>query len=172
VRKDVRSQALEEYERTNRYLRAASATATATLVAVHRLQPTVQELGNLAPQLLLMIEKDLARNELSAVQAMNLLERIAAFTKSVAVTANEATQQGAKVFDVGRSRNSSDALINIEKAVVAEPFDPAEARRLAAELAEAALEAEELVNTPALKVLSNTLSDAGRSEEGDQQASA
>ncbi len=172
VRKDVRSQALEEYERTNRYLRAASATATATLVAVHRLQPTVQELGNLAPQLLMMIDKDLARNELSAVQAMNLLERIAAFTKSVAVTANEATQQGAKVFDVGRSRNSSDALINIEKAVVSEPFDPAEARRLAAELAEAALEAEELVNTPALKVLSNTLSDAGRSEEGDQQASA
>lgn len=165
VRKDVRAQALEEYERTNRYLRAASATATATLVAVHRLQPTVQELGNLAPQLLLMIEKDLAKGDLTASQAMNMLERIASFTKSVATTANEATAQGAKVFAVGQSRNSSDAIINIEKAVVSEPFDPAEAKRLAAELAEAALEAEELVNTPALKVLSSLNQQPQEEEE-------
>jgi hypothetical protein len=74
------------------------------------------------------------------------------------------------VFDVGRSRNSSDALINIEKAVVAEPFDPAEAKRLAAELAEAALEAEELVNTPALKVLSNKLSEGEQGEQGAEGA--
>jgi len=153
LRGDVRQQALEEYERTNRYLRAASATATATLVATHRLQPVVQELGAMGPQLIEMIHKDLGREGLSAVAAMGLLERIAAFTKSVAAAAYAATQQGAKVFEVSRARTSSDALINIEKAVNVEPFDPAEAKRLAAELAEAALEMEAGEDGPVLNVI-------------------
>lgn len=142
LRGDVRAQALEEYERTNRYLRAASATATSALVAAHKIQPTVQELVELAPRLVEIVQTEIDRGEVSATQAVAMMEKIASIMKAVATTANSATLQGAKVFEVSRARSSSDALINIEKAVSAEPFDPGEAKRLAAELAEAAAEAE------------------------------
>lgn len=165
LRGDVRAQALEEYERTNRYLRAASATATATLVAAHKLMPTVQELAELAPTLVEMVHKDLGNGDMSAVQAVTLLERIAGFTKAVAAAANSATMQGAKVFEVTKARASMDSIVNIDKALNAEPFDPAEAKRLAAELAEAALEVEQF--DPDGKPVLNVIAGEGGREEGE-----
>lgn len=141
LRGDVRSNALEEYERTNQYLRAASITATAALVATHRLHPVVQELGLLAPRLVDVVHKELVEGELTAKQAMEMLEKIASFTKAVAATSNSATLQGAKVVEVSRMR-AGDNIINIKESVGSEPFDPNEAKRIAAELAEAALEVE------------------------------
>ena len=140
LRGEVRSNALEEYERTNQYLRAAAMTATSTLVAVHRMQPVVQELGALAPRLLETIHREIVQGEFSATQAMGLLERVASFTKAVAATANSATLQGAKVVEISMARNKVENIIDIKGAAQSEPFDVEEARRLAAELAEAALE--------------------------------
>ncbi len=168
LRGDVRAQALEEYERTNRYLRAASATATATLAAAHKLMPVVQELGDLAPKLVEMVHRDLAMGDLNATQAVTLLEKMANFTKTVAAAANTATLQGAKVFEITKSRNSMDSILNIDKALSAEPFDPAEAKRLAAELAEAALEVEQYDpdGRPILNVIAGE--GGGDDQDGDE----
>jgi hypothetical protein len=141
LRGDVRANALEEYERTNQYLRAAAMTATSALVAAHRLQPVVQELSILAPRLVQIVNTELLEGETTAKQAMEILEKIASFTKAIAATSNAATLQGAKVVEVSRAR-AGDATINIKEAVASEPFDPNEAKRIAAELAEAALEVE------------------------------
>lgn len=152
LRGEVRNHALEEYERTNQYLRAAAMTATSTLVAAHRLQPVVQELGALAPRLVESIHMEVTKGEVPAAQAMKLLEQIANFTKTVAAAANAATLQGAKVVEVSRARSGD--MGKMREAVVHEPFDANEAKRLAAELAEAAIEVEEsAAQGPALAVL-------------------
>ena len=153
LRGDVRQGALEEYERTTQYLRAAAMTATSTLVATHKLQPVVQELGAMAPRLVERVYDEIVKGELSATQAMTLLEKIAAFSKAVAMTANSATQTGAKVVELSRAR-TGDVLnvVNSRDAVASEPFDAVEAKRLAEELAAAAMDME-MANGPILAVL-------------------
>lgn len=141
LRGDVRQNALEEYERTNQYLRAAAMTATAALVATHRLQPVIQELGELAPKLVEVVHMEIVNGGVNGKMAIEWLERIASITKAVGATSNAATLQGAKVVEVSRQR-AGDLTINIKEAVDSEPFDPNEAKRIAAELAEAALEIE------------------------------
>ncbi len=168
LRGDVRAQALEEYERTNRYLRAASATATATLVAAHNLMPVVKELGELAPKLVEMVHRDLGMGDVSASAAVTLLEKIANFTKTVAAAANTATLQGAKVFEITKARSSMDSIVNLDKALSAEPFDPVEAKRLAAELAEAALEVEQF--DPTGKPILNVIAGEAGSEDEEEEA--
>lgn len=164
LRGDVRQNALEEYERTNQYLRAAAMTATSALVATHRLQPVVQELGSLAPRLVEVIHSELAQGEMSAKQAMEMLEKIAGFTKAVTATSNAATLQGAKVVEVARAR-AGDLTINIKEAVQSEPFDPNEAKRIAAELAEAALEVEAAASgIPLLSVVAGGADEKKASE--------
>lgn len=173
LRGDVRAQALEEYERTNRYLRAASATATSALVAAHKLQPAVQELGDMAPHLVEIVQKGILSGEVGAREAVSMMEKIASIMKAVSATANAATLQGAKVFEVSRARMNSDALINIEKAVNAEPFDPGEAKRLAAELAEAAAEVELWdPDKPTLNVIKGEGGQDEDSQDSESQGAA
>lgn len=150
LRKDVRDQALEEYERTSQYLKAAAMTATNTLVATHRLQPVVHELSGLAARLVEQVHAEVTRGELSAAQSLVMLEKIAGFMKSVAATSSSATMQGAKVVELSRQRNGEMVNVVDTKAALAEPFDAAEAKRLAEELAAAALDAE---GGPVLSVL-------------------
>lgn len=171
LRGDVRAQALEEYERTNRFLRAASATATAVLAEAHRLMPVVRELGEVAPKLVEMVKADIELGTMNAMQAMMLLDKIANFAKTVTATTNSATLQGAKVFEVTRARSSMDAIINIDKALSEEAFDPVEAKRLAAELAEAALEVEQFdaEGRPVLNVIAG---EGGREEEDEEERPA
>lgn len=173
LRGDLRSQALEDWERTNRYLRAASATATATLVAVHRIQPAVNELAELAPELVGLIRKDIESGVLNGMQAVGMLDRVASVMKMVSSAAASAATQGAKVFEITKARGSADAMLNIDKAVGAEPFDPAEAKRLAAELAEAALEVEMFDGDgkPLMKVIAGEKAAEGEGEgEGEEEA--
>ncbi len=161
LRGDVRANALEEYERTNQYLRAAAMTATSALVATHRLQPVVQELGMLAPKLVEVVHTELMGGGMNGKQAMEMLEKIAAFTKAVAATSNSATLQGAKVVEVARAR-AGDVTINIKEAVDSEPFDPNEAKRIAAELAEAAMEVEAAgEGVPVLSVVPSSKVEVG-----------
>lgn len=161
LRGDMRANALEEYERTNQYLRAAAMTATSALVATHRLQPVIQELGEMAPKLVEVVHLELMSGGMNAAQAMAMLEKIASITKAVAATSNSATLQGAKVVEVSRLR-AGDMTINIKDAVESEPFDPNEARRIAAELAEAAMEVEAAgEGAPVLSVIPGSKVEAG-----------
>lgn len=153
LRGEVRNNALEEYERTNQYVRAAAMTATAALVAAHRLQPVVQELGAMAPMLVEKVHAEVMEGSLNGKEAMRLLQQIAEFTKTVGMVASTATIQGAKVVEVTRARSGD--VLKIKEAVVNEPFDSTEAKRLAAELAEAVLEVEaQAEEGPALVVVS------------------
>ena len=94
LRGEVRNNALEEYERTNQYIRAAAMTATAALVAAHRLQPVVQELGAMAPMLVEKVHEEVMSGEVSGKEAMRLLQQIAEFTKQVGLIAVNATSRG------------------------------------------------------------------------------
>lgn len=126
-------------------------TATNTLMATHRLQPVVQELGALAGRLVESVYTEVTRGELSAAQSLNMLEKIAGFMKAMATTANAATMQGAKVVEISRQRQGDMVNIVDSKTMVAsEPFDVEEAKRLAEELAAAAMESE---GGPTLSVL-------------------
>lgn len=151
LRKDVRDQALEEYERTTQYLKAAAITATNTLVATHRLQPVVNELSGLAARLVEQVHSEVTRGEMSAAQSIVMLEKIGGFMKSVATTSSAATMQGAKVVELTRQRQGEMVnLVDKRGAMDSEPFDAAEAKRLAEELAAAALD---MGGGPTLSVL-------------------
>lgn len=151
LRGDVRQGALDEYERTNQYLKAATVTATTALVECHKLQPVVRDLTDLAPVLVEKVREGL--DGVSPEQALRILEKMANFAKSITATTYAATQQGAKVVEVQRARSAElqQAVINVQANVV-EPVDVGEAARLAAELAEAAQEAA-LAGGPALSVV-------------------
>lgn len=151
MRKDVRGAALEEYERTGQYLKAAAMTATNTLVATHRLQPVVTELGSLAGRLVETVHREITQGEMSAPQALGMLEKIASIMKAVAATSNSATMQGAKVVELSRQRlGEMNGVVEQKAMMSSEPFDAAEARRLAEELAAAAEDAD---GGPVLSVL-------------------
>ncbi len=153
LRGDVRKEALDEYERTSQYLRAASVTATSALAECHQLQKVVRGLMDLAPALVAKVVEGV--DEMSSSEALKTLERLSLLGKQIALTTYAATQQGAKVTEVQRARSADlqQAVINVQASAV-EPVDAAEAARLAAELAEAAQEAAATLEAgPQLSVL-------------------
>jgi hypothetical protein len=152
LRGDVRQNALEEYERTSQYLRAATVTATSSLAECHKLQAVVRELMELAPQLVAKVVEGV--DDMSPADALRALDKLAMLGKQIALTTYAATQQGAKVVEVQRARSADlqQAVISVQATAV-EPVDAQEAARLAAELAEAAQEAAAAVEAgPQLSV--------------------
>jgi hypothetical protein len=152
LRGDVRKEALDEYERTSQYLRAASVTATSALAECHQLQKVVRGLMELAPQLVAKVVEGV--DDMSPADALRALERLSLLGKQIALTTYAATQQGAKVVEVQRARSADlqQAVISVQATAV-EPVDAHEAARLAAELAEAAQEAAAAVEAgPQLSV--------------------
>lgn len=163
LRGDVRQNALDEYERTSQYLRAATVTATSALAECHKLQAVVRELTELAPMLAAKVIEGV--EDMGPAEALRTLDKLAMLGKQITLTTYAATQQGAKVTEVQRARSADlqQAVINVQASAV-EPVDAAEAARLAAELAEAAQEAAAAVEAgPQLSVLKG-----GGEEEGSE----
>lgn len=170
IRGDVRSQAYDEYERTGAYIKAATVTATSALVEAQKLVPVIRDLVDMAPEFVAKVREGLDESGMSAEKAMRLLDRIAVFAKTVTAATYAATQQGARVVDVQRTRNADlqQAMINAQ-SVAAEPVSAEEAQRLAAELSEAALEVQAaLQGAPQLTVMPGGVVMMDEGEEGTE----
>lgn len=154
LRGDARTEALDQYQRTARMVKAATITANNALSAVGKLNQVASDLAEMAPQLVAKIRDAVNRDELDPVQALIALEKISGFAHKVTATSNAATSQGAKAVEVERLMKGDATSIIGVKETLAEPVSAEEAKRLAAELAEAAQEAEAAASgQPDLKVL-------------------
>lgn len=154
LRGDVRTEALDQYQRTTIMVKNATITANNALSAVAKLNQVASDLAALAPKLTEKIKAAVEQDELDPVQALAALEKISGFAHKVTATSNAATSQGAKAVEVERLLKGDATSIIGVKETMAEPVSADEAKRLAAELAEAAQEAEAAANgQPDLKVL-------------------
>lgn len=154
LRDDVRNDALDQYQRTTRMVKAATITANNALASVGQLNKVAAALAELAPRLAERIKEAVQQDELDPIQALAALEKISNFTQKITATSNAATTQGAKAVEVERLLKGDATSIIGVKETLAEPISAEEAKRLAAELAEAANEAEVAAGgQPALQVL-------------------
>lgn len=154
LRGDARNEALDQYQRTARMVKAATVTANNALAAVSKLNQVAAALAELAPRLADRVREAVQQDELDPAQALAALEKISNFAQKITATSNAATSQGAKAVEVERLLKGDATSIIGVKETLAEPVSAEEAKRLAAELAEAANEAEVAASgQPALQVL-------------------
>jgi len=161
LRGDARNEALDQYQRTARMVKSATITANNALAAVSKLNQVAAALAELAPRLADRVREAVQQDELDPAQALAALEKISNFAQKITATSNAATSQGAKAVEVERLMKGDATSIIGVKETLAEPVSAEEAKRLAAELAEAANEAEAATGQqPNLQVLSGGAQEA------------